>query len=217
MPIAVIYRTPANALESLTIDASIQETYAGDVSITSSPIEASAGKLATATDHVKKGPASMKFEGVLSDYPLSAGSWIPPTRGAGGPGPGDGRALTLYEQLEYLRDSGTLLEVWTGAKVFENMLLENLSFTRNKDGKLSAIKFTGSFREVQIVFSETVPELAPAIPKARGKVSKGKQNGTPASPKEVRKSILKAGTDKIVAMFGGDPAAPAAMKKARVK
>jgi len=213
VPLTLIYKDSQNALDAVTLDASISERHGGDVVVPEHPVESGA----EISDHVVRRPESLQVDGVLTDYPLesSRGSF---TFGADtAPLADAGRARAMYETLEALRDSGTVVEVRTSTRTYENMLIRSLNRTHDRTTS-GAIKFTAQLSEVRFAESQTVPVQRTRINAAKKKVSGGKQQGTPADDSTKNKSWLAAGVDKFAGREGvGGPVVPGALKKVPVR
>ncbi len=89
------------------------------------------------------------------------------------------RAKSAYEGLVELQESRETMDVKTGLKSYENMVLESLTVPRDANTG-GAFKFTANFREIRIVQSELLAVSASAFSsKSVGKVT-GKTPGAGA-------------------------------------
>lgn len=189
----------AGVAQTLAFDAEVTEQFSGEMDITDHPME----RGANATDHARKKPSSLQVEGLLTDAlreVFASGSIVTRAR--------PGRALASFRQLEEIRDQALVCTIKTAARTHENMLLQSLSWTRdrssvtvgpgliaqdtgkNYDGT-GALRIKGTFREVRFVDSQTVAITKTKVTKAKGKVEGGKQTTSPASKAEENKSLLK--------------------------
>lgn len=212
MPLTFVFPNSANGLEYIILDASLSEKHTGSVEVPQHPVEAGA-KLA---DHVIKKPDALAIEGVLSDRPVGETSRGRFVVSAAKPLPaGPGRARFLYSELERLRDEGVLLEVRTGARTYENMLLTDLDDTRTKD-IADAIRFTAKLQQARVVETQLVPIKRTQVTVAKTKVDTGKQAPTAATERQRRASVALRLQE---ALSSDDPAAAVvdSMKKIPVR
>ena len=160
-----------------TVDASITEDHVADVDTTENPVEQGTD----ITDHARPKQRVLTMEGVVSNAATTSGGTADPTR-----------AVTAYKQLIALHDTPALVTIVTSLETYTNMLMTHLSVPRDaKTGQ--AVRFTASFKEVQIVETQTI-QIARKVPKTMKNANLGKQAATPAAPP---KSFLLGGFQKV--------------------
>ena len=100
------------------------------------------------------------------------------------------RVYDVYQALIGLQQNATLLRISTPIRDYENFILSDLTVSRDQTSG-TAPAFSGSFRELQIVSSETIELPQPREPRGERRKNKGAQKTKPAAEGEtVRKSIL---------------------------
>jgi hypothetical protein len=109
----------------------------------------------------------------------------------------------MYEILELLRTSGTLITVYGSKNGCQNMAIESINMDRSADTGTGA-EFIIKLKEIRFVSTQTVTAPQPTIKAAVTKVSKGNQNPTPATP-PVTKSVAKRLFGDILNQGGGSP------------
>lgn len=199
--INLIFTPKLTLIDAITLDASIKETHKSTVEITEHPVEDGA----VISDHARTKPAEITIEGMISNTPVTrdqetriienAGVQIETTSVQDAILGAPGYAEQIFAQLETLRDTHKLMDVTTGVKSYTNMGIVSLEIPRDaKSG--DAIFFSISLKEVRLVKNQTTTQVVAAEPKAKKKVSTGKQPAAEASD-EMQKSWLKTGTDSV--------------------
>lgn len=211
MPLTFVFRDSTNSIDAVTLDASLSEKHAGDVDVPEHPVETGAN----ISDHVRKKPEALSVDGILTDYPLESSRGDFKFVAASGQTPGPGRARAMYEKLEAMRDSGTVIEVFASTKNYPNMLIRSLNRTHDKSTS-GAFKFTAQLTEIRMAESQLVPVKRTKVNAAKPKVSGGKQTGTKADAPTKNKSWIAGAVDSAVGRegVGGPDQALAAKKKA---
>ena len=82
---------------------------------------------------------------------------------------------SAYDQLRSIYENKVVVAIQTGLSNYENMIMESLSLSRNKD-TVRSLPFTASFKQIVFVSSETV-----TIPAMANKETSGR-----ATPKQVQ-------------------------------
>lgn len=111
----------------------------------------------------------------------------------------------MYELLELLRTTGTLITVYGSKNGCKNMAIESVNMDRSSDTGTGA-EFIIKLKEIRFVTTQTVAAPQPTIKAAVPPVSKGQQNGTDAPP-PVAKSVAASFADSTAAQGGGVNAA----------
>ena len=164
----LIYKKQVKAqIGTITVDASVSEDHTASSTVTSNPVEEGAN----VADHVKLEPLRLSIQGVISDTPLDfeilnslakgdfKGIAKNFTSGISAVLGGTSRSTEQYLALLELRKSREPFQVITGLKVYQNMILTNLTVNRTAStGK--AIHFTAEMEEIRIVQSQTVGKEA---------------------------------------------------------
>jgi len=170
----------------LRLDASVQEVHGRSAQVTRHPIEAGS----QIADHINPDPQTIEITGIVSNDPIV---FLPslnrkPSVTGGDPG---SRAEDALDFFETLIDERRLVTVATTLKIYENMALENLSSTRNKDTGRT-LSFVARFSEITIATTEQV--AAPdTTPERRARTNRGVRNGGPAGGEtstQARNSVL---------------------------
>lgn len=184
----IAYKTGVKS-DSIVFDATVSETHSFSTQVSENPVE----KGADVTDHVRAKPAVVKLECYATDNPLSSNRKKDEKTSIflGSPKEETGRGLNVFLALEQLKDNGTVCQLFTGLKKYENMVIEEITVPR--DSSISrGFKFTISLREVVIVQSQTVQVQKPKKKSAQKKVVAGAQNTKPTEDKTAEKKIAKS-------------------------
>lgn len=172
-------------------DASLSESHASTISVTSHAIEAGS----TITDHVFKNPELIEITGVVSNTPIVfladvlADSPLTTARGIS-----QTRVDDAYNELLRVQKSGELVEVVTSLRNYSNMLLE--SVTVDRDATLGNVLRTRvTLREVLVANSISLDlpspqDVANKMNKAKGKVATKEATPKQAEKAETTKSML---------------------------
>ena len=181
----------------IEIDAVLSENHDSSLGITRNPVE----RGADITDHAYLMPKSCTLNAAISEYPFRG-------RGTINAEPGGGRVQAAWEQLVELQESRKPFDIVTGFSLYENMLIERLSATRD-DKTNNVLNFTADLVEVRLVTTSYSSEQIPSL-KARDKSTLGDE-GTKdrASPTEGRGDVSlepASRTDESVlsSLFGGE-------------
>jgi hypothetical protein len=188
-------------IDALTLDASISEQHTSEVEVTEHPVEAGAN----IADHARVKPAVLTIEGLVSDTPINRSQVrrIVESLGvsfeslsledvlAGQPG----YAQQAFGVLETMRDTAKLVQIVTGLKTYEDMILTSLSVPRNAQSG-DALRFTATFKHVRLVTNQTTTATVTKTPGGKKKASAGKQASSEAADSaSKRKSVAKKLSD----------------------
>lgn len=175
---------PQRSIGGLVADITVEEEHQDELAITQHPVE----KTADITDHAyplpvtltvrvgysPAGPAPGSVLGAL----FSSISNIASIFGAGDPVP----LQTIYDQYLQMQKGRQLLEVQTGKRLYENMLIRTISLVTDKDTE-NALFLTLGLQEIILVETTTVTVPANNVqddPSKTGNVQKaGTKNLTP--------------------------------------
>lgn len=168
------------------IDASVTEDHTARNEVTDNPVESGA----VMTDHVRRMPATLTLECIVSDSPLGQ---VEALRGEGTVPSVDARA-----HLESLLANPEPFTVVTSIRTYENMVIESLSEPR-RAGIGHAMRFTATLRQITIVTNERTT-VQVAVPRAAKKVNRGHRAAKKAPtqaplppPKAVENQSIAAG------------------------
>jgi hypothetical protein len=136
----------------LTLDVSINEGHSLRSSVVSHEVETGV----EVTDHVRTLPRELTIQGLITDTPsgIEALAIIPGLVDRFGPLPPSVEAFQKFE--EFWRDK-QLLDVVTGLKVYQNMIIESVEFPKSAQVGRS-LQFSIRMKEVRFVTSATVGE-----------------------------------------------------------
>lgn len=185
---SLILRWPdvqSNGLELpnvLEFDTLVSEAPSDSAQVTTSPVE----KGFAISDGVTPAPSSLRLEGIITDRSI---------RGQESQRLQVGRTESAREQLRALKNNGTLLNIETDSRLYENYVLK--SFESARTGRPDSIQFSMSFVEIRIV--ETQTQATPtAVAKSGQRVGEAKpkgEGGKAAGIQETDKSAAAALVD----------------------
>lgn len=159
------------AIDILTIDATMQETHSLAAEVTEHPVEVGSD----ITDHIRPKPIEVRIDGIITNAPLSSNilslalgaSPLAPALALGNAAIAllAGKSTILndaYNRLRGIRDNGIIVVLVTTYEAYESMAMTDLQIVR--DGQTGdAIHFTATFRQIVIVDAaklENLPTLA---------------------------------------------------------
>jgi hypothetical protein len=185
--------------DTIQLDVTLVETHSAQAEVTQHPVEVGAD----ISDHYRQKPREVRIQGIVTDTPIDGSLINAALRAA----PGLGIALagaesvskaifgqadvmrSTFDLMQRIRDTGTMLQVWTPYRVYQNMLMTDFEVTRDQKGG-EALYFTATFREVFLVASSTATiNLAPPI--AQAPLDMGAQVTTPAPAKVTQSALSK--------------------------
>jgi hypothetical protein len=123
-------------------DTVMEERHDDDSVITDNPVEIGA----VVNDHAYDLPQDLEVTAV----------WDPVTQANGQPG----FLETMYQQLLNLKQAKILLNVVTGKRSYQNLLLKNISETTDKDTE-NVLMVRLTFKQMLLTYTQTV-SIAPA-------------------------------------------------------
>lgn len=182
------------------LDAIIKETHDNPIKITKNPVELGAD----ITDHAIIEPIKLQIEGIVTDTPLGGAAVtqiVDSVTGLFGSSVSDGitRSQQAYSSLVLLKNDREPIEIQTGLKLYENMLITNIRVTQDKD--TSRAVFLNIDAE-EIIITETVILQLPAdqleagdtVAQAQSNNNRGRQESIELSDESApKKSFLKTG------------------------
>jgi hypothetical protein len=168
--LSLVYGTKKKlSIAQIEVDVAVAETHETNCDITENPVEAGAN----VSDHVFFKPVMLTVEGLVSDTPVKFLAGLTSLFD-------DNRSRKTYEELLALQEDREPVDVITGLKQYNNMILKTLTVPRSADtGR--ALRFTAVFQEVRIVESATI-SIQVSASSFQSKSSLGKvTGGAPAS------------------------------------
>lgn len=179
----------------LVADVTVEERHSDRLTITQQPVE----KTASITDHAYKEPPTVTIRAGWSASSQSA---------QGNPNyPAD-----IYKQLLEYQDTVALLDVLTGKRKYENMLLAELEVYTDQDGEYALLAVM-TFQKVILVETQVTdvpPNTQQKQPESTGStVNRGTQNAKPnAQPNTQALNKSLANGSSIRRTTGTDQVAP---------
>jgi hypothetical protein len=210
MAITLLVKKTRARIGSITLDAAISEQHQAEVEVTDNPVEEGIA----ITDHVRPKPEVLTIEGIVTNTPLPADAdaqadlqqveTVTPTgeslKISSRSSYKVGRAENAYQDLLTLKDSGKTVQVVTGLRTYDNMLMTSLSVPRDaKTGQ--AVRFTATFREIKIVRTQVV-KVARKEKKTFPKTDNGKKPTTPANQSLLHAGVHSEKGQQVLNFFG---------------
>ena len=184
-----------NPLNSLTVDASVDEAHSGTSSATDHPVEGGADL----TDHITVAPEGLQLTVVVSNHPIVFARSLFAQPAVNG-GDVNNRAEDAYGFLKDLQDRKKIVGASTALRDYADMFIADLSVPREA-GSSNSVNMSVSLRRINIAVTETVDAPQPTNPARKNKSSLGKKNKPPSSPA----TSQKAGglLERFFGIFGG--------------
>lgn len=154
----------------LNLDVTVSETHTDEMEITEHPVEQGA----PVNDHAYMRPSELRIS-------------------AGHGKEGKQSAQDMYDKLLDLQKKREPFDVYTGKRVYKNMLIQSLSVTTDKSTE-NVLMFDADLREVVIVKTETTRVPASRQKGGGAKTGSPQQTGTKQAEPETqpkRKSAIK--------------------------
>lgn len=190
--LTLLFKTTPAKIDQLVLDASVTESHTGEVEVTEHPVEQGAN----IADHARPKPDSVTIEGIVSNTPLShaqatritesQGVTFETTSLADAIAGQAGNAESALATLRDLKDNPRLVTIVTALHTYDSMILISLSVPRDARSG-DALRFTATFRQVRLVSNKTTTQTVAKEPKAKKKVSTGKQVAKPLDEAEAEK------------------------------
>lgn len=177
---------PQRNIGGVTADVTIEEVGVDETAITQHPVE----KTADITDHAYSLPAQLTVRV----------AWSPSGSGGGGfpfsaiPGIGDPVPLqTIYDQFLAMQVARELMEVQTGKRLYENMLIKTITLVTDRDTE-NALFLVIGLQEVILVETQTVAVPQNSVQKQPEKtantVNAGTKQAKPNPPTYNRNALV---------------------------
>lgn len=161
---------PRRSIGAFKAQVTIKEQHTDELEITEHPVEQGAA----ISDHAYKRPAVLVIEAGWSNSPSVAGPFEGVAAGLRATVTGVQSLITgnaasqvreIYAKLLKLQSDRIPFDVYTGKRIYNNMLVKGLSTTTDKDTENSLI-ITATLWQVIIVSTQTVTIAAPAANQA---------------------------------------------------
>ena len=181
---------PKRAIGPFTAQVTISETHHDEIQITDHPVEQGA----MISDHAFKHPASLTLQVAWSDSPSTPdilggllGAATATVQGVQSllTGNNVSQSKDVYEKLLKLQVQRVLMDVYTGKRVYQNMLIRSITVPTGKESEFCLVA-TIELRQVLIATTQTiavpVSNDRQKEPQATGAtVNRGTQNLQPGS------------------------------------
>jgi hypothetical protein len=190
------------SIGAIELDAVLTETHSNQVRLTKNPVELGAD----ITDHAVIEPKRLNIVAQVSDTPLGTaafGQIVDLVTGLFGTSTSQNitRSNAAYNAMVQLMDQREPIQVQTKLRLYENMVITNLSTPQDKDSSRIAL-MTITLEEVLITQSQIVSlepaQLKEGSPREQGSSADKRGRQEPVTPNETtNKSVLKSVTDWI--------------------
>lgn len=144
----LLYRKKRTEIGLIELDATISESHQYNSTVTKYPIEDGSD----ISDHIFNEPVVLSISGIVSDFPMG---FLRGKIGSIVRNEDFERSKSAMEELLFLRDEKSLMNVITGLKEYESMVFTSLVFNRNNSTG-SSLQFTATMTQLQQVNSETI-------------------------------------------------------------
>lgn len=157
--------TPQRGLGPFVAQVTLEERHVDDLAITDHPVETGA----TISDHAYMRPSEVTIRCGWSESPKGDGDGGGIFSGGGldggltseTSGSAVGAPREMYQNLLELQKSRVPFEIFTGKRIYQNMLVKSLAVTTDKDTE-NVLLVTAVCREVILVSTQVVSVGAPA-------------------------------------------------------
>ena len=130
---------PYRAIGGIVANVTVEEIHRDELTITEHPVENNAA----ISDHAYKNPAEVRILCGWSNNSPQAGN-------------DPNYVQAIYAQLLDLQQSRILFQIFTGKRVYDNMLIATLAVRTNREAE-TALFVEATCRQVIIVQTQTVP------------------------------------------------------------
>ncbi len=169
-------------LDSVVMDATLNETHTSTAQVTDHPVEDGSA----ISDHIIQRPDEIDIVGIVSNTPIEIIERIGNILAGGVSGPAGAasaafdphRAEDAYEALLELKTTGALITITTGLRTYEKMAITRVAVSKDA-ATGDAVPLSISAREVRTVEGAAV-EIDPAVLRAKPKTNRGRQTPAPA-------------------------------------
>lgn len=156
---------PKRSIGQFQATVVIEESHRDELEITEHPVEQGA----SIADHAFKRPAEVTIHCGWSNSPVNASLLASLSGLLGTPalvasmlsGGSESQVKDIYSKLLQLQQARTLVDIYTGKRVYKNMLLKSLATVTNRQTENSLL-LTVTARQVILVQTKVVTVAAPA-------------------------------------------------------
>ena len=142
-PVTITYQLTGVSKYKFAIDLCVRLTHSNSATVTDNPIEDGS----SINDHVINQPRVVTLTGLVSDYKYQLFPFNFPFATQDKP------SKKVYDIFQDIYKNKRLIEIDTGLEVYENMIIESMSFPRTSDTQES-LEFSLTMKEIIIVSSE---------------------------------------------------------------
>jgi hypothetical protein len=174
-------------VDGYAIDVAVRLESSGECEVTSWPVEVGANM----TDHVRRKPAMVTLEGLVSDTPI--GEMIAERATTTRP------TSEAHERLQAILDAREPVTIVTERRTYTSMLLQKLTEPEDA-GTGDGLSFTASF--VEIILATNNRAFVRVEP-PRGK-KKNTRGNKPTTPVTNEKPVLRSSAKKLFNFAAGD-------------
>jgi hypothetical protein len=164
----------------MQFDCSLSEVHTDEAEVTEHPVETGAN----ITDHIRKLPATVEINGLVTDTPIAILASVTaksPVQGA--LIPSQKRSDDAYTLLQQFMENGDLLRIVTSLRDYDNMALTSLSVTRDAaNGQV--LNCVASLREVFKAKDLSILLPVPQEVQNKGESNQGNKDKEKAKPKQ---------------------------------
>jgi hypothetical protein len=171
--------TPAE-IGLVALDASVEEVHSASATVTRHPVEAEQGTQTDVSDNVQIDPVTIQIQGVVTNHPAE---WLGTFDNS------ETRDVQAYLELLTTLLTGTLITVTTTLLEYDDMVLERLQVTRNKE-KGNALYLDATATQVRLVTLEESAVEAGQRPVSQSTRNGGAKSAKPADAATSTKSSL---------------------------
>jgi len=180
--------TQRSVVGVVQFDCTLSVNYSDSCEITSHSVEDGED----ISDNIRPLAATIELNGLVSNTPIALLGGLtaksPVLTDTVNP---DDRVEAAYSALLKAKDEGTLLDVGTSLRSYENMAIENLNVIRDAANG-NVLNCTISLRKIVIATTETEPiPVQSAVKKAKDKGKKQKESSSEAQTAKVQSILSK--------------------------
>jgi hypothetical protein len=187
--------SPQSTTTLIAFDATVRLTHGSTVEVTDHPVEDGS----TVTDHSRRLPKRLSLDVMVSNDPMIILAAVNAQPSVAGGDPRT-RAQDALAELERIQAEGELLTIRTFLRDYENMILEDISSTRNA-ATGAVLRATLALRELITASTEVTEPPDPVDSEKGPRQNIGRQNTT-AAPAE-NEAKAEANVSLLADLFGG--------------
>lgn len=194
----LILYTEGGELKQLELDVTERAVHETSSNVTDRAVETGAA----ITDHIRSNQATLTLEGWISNTPIRENVTTGGRVGAlGSTGASTLQFATPFDRvhdtdelLERLRVEGTLVDVVTTFRTYQQMLIRRYQITKDAT-TASVLPLAIDFVQPRLVSSQTVLLPEPAQRRGRGRNNRGQQAGSDATGRQ--STLVQVGIRRV--------------------